>query len=541
MKFFIDHDWQENMQTPNKNLGERTKVRSLFFLSIIYLIFGLINHSPWRPIETHSFSILIDIIFNKQILTPIAATDVLYSHPPLYEMFGGAFTLLFNFLDTHNAARIGNIFWVGLTMLSIGLSNRELWGHGYGRQSNLIFISSIGLVLNIHSFHNEIAVMATMSLLFYAFNLHVRRPFRSSVILALALTALFLTIGFSSLFIFFVICLLLLTCKNWRNYRFFIFLLIGILAAGVPIAIWSLLIHNQDPNKFFEALETLNNFDISKLQYYLINLTWFAWPALPLAIFVLIKNYKNILSFRRLQLPLVFLISYLFFLSFNGSNNQIHLITFLPFLSIIASGSIDRMNRGLSNSINWFGILIFGSMIFLLLLGWFVMIWKIPYSLYERVFYLSGNYNLELSFFSILISFMVLFFWIINIFTSKITNRSSLTHWSISILTVWTLISFLWFPMIENRKNYGQVFNQINDIAEIKSSCINQTELSNGHIELIDFYTKIRLKNNNDCKYLITYVNLQSEKSLSGYLDYKMLWNAKMPYDKKSFVLYSKN
>lgn len=317
MKFFIDHDWQENMQTPNKNLGERTKVRSLFFLSIIYLIIGLINHSPWRPIETHSFSILIDIIFNKQILTPIAATDVLYSHPPLYEMFGGAFTLLFNFLDTHNAARIGNIFWIGLTMLSIGLSNRELWGHGYGRQSNLIFISSIGLVLNIHSFHNEIAVMATMSLLFYAFNLHVRRPFRSSVILALALTALFLTIGFSSLFIFFVICLLLLTCKNWRNYRFFIFLLIGILAAGVPIAIWSLLIHNQDPNKFFEALETLNNFDISKLQYYLINLTWFAWPALPLAIFVLINNYKNILSFRRLQLPLVFLISYLFFLSFN--------------------------------------------------------------------------------------------------------------------------------------------------------------------------------------------------------------------------------
>ncbi|MEK9771049.1 MAG: hypothetical protein VW238_01540 [Nitrosomonadales bacterium] len=541
MKFFIDHDWQENMQTPNKNLGERTKIKSLLFLSITYLIFGLINHSPWRPIETHSFSILIDIIFNKKILTPIAATDLFYSHPPLYEMIGGAFTLLFNFLDTHNAARIGNIFWVGLTMLSIGLSNRELWGHGYGRQSNLIFISSIGLVLNIHSFHNEIAVMTAMSLLFYAFTLHVRRPFRSSVLLAFGLTTLFLTIGFSSLFIFFIICLLLLTCPNWRNYRFFIFLLIGFIAALIPITMWSILIHNQDPNKFFAALKALNNFDISKFQYYLLNLTWFAWPALPLAIFVTVKNYMNILSFRRFQLPLVFLISYLIFLSINGPNNQIHLITFLPFLSIIASGSIDRMNRTFSNSITWFGILIFGSMIFLLLLGWFVMICKLPYSLYERMFYLSGNYNLEINLISISISSIILFFWIKNTFTSKITNRSALTHWSISILTVWTLISFLWFPMIENRKNYGQVFDQIKDIPEIKSSCINHSELSDGHIELIDFYTRIRLQNNYDCKYLITYVNLNSEKDLNSYSEYQMLWNAKMPYDKKSFVLYRKN
>ena len=40
MKFDLEHDWQGNMSTPRKNLGEKTKLHLFFVLSIIFLFTG---------------------------------------------------------------------------------------------------------------------------------------------------------------------------------------------------------------------------------------------------------------------------------------------------------------------------------------------------------------------------------------------------------------------------------------------------------------------------------------------------------------------
>ena len=44
MKFDLEHDWQGNMSTPRKKLGEKTKFYLFFVLSIIFLFTGLIGH-----------------------------------------------------------------------------------------------------------------------------------------------------------------------------------------------------------------------------------------------------------------------------------------------------------------------------------------------------------------------------------------------------------------------------------------------------------------------------------------------------------------
>ena len=141
MKFDLEHDWQGNMSTPRKNLGEKTKLHLFLVLSIIFLFTGLIGHEPWRPLESTSISIILDIVQNNQVILPIAASENLITHPPLYSYFAATFGKLFlPILTLHDGARLANIFWMALTLVSLGLITRELWGQGHARQAGLIFI-----------------------------------------------------------------------------------------------------------------------------------------------------------------------------------------------------------------------------------------------------------------------------------------------------------------------------------------------------------------------------------------------------------------
>ena len=109
MKFDLEHDWQGNMSTPRKNLGEKTKLHLFFVLSLIFLLTGLIGHEPWRPLESTSISIILDIVQNNHIILPMAASEDFITNPPLYSYVGAAFGKLFSpILPLHDAARLSN-------------------------------------------------------------------------------------------------------------------------------------------------------------------------------------------------------------------------------------------------------------------------------------------------------------------------------------------------------------------------------------------------------------------------------------------------
>src|SRR6056300_1107720 len=101
MKYFLNHDWQSNMLTPNKKIGEKEKIKFLIVFSFIYLIIGLFNHAPWRPLETDSISIFSNIFFNNHILSPVLASSDDFSHPHIYEIVGAIFAKVLPFLEPH--------------------------------------------------------------------------------------------------------------------------------------------------------------------------------------------------------------------------------------------------------------------------------------------------------------------------------------------------------------------------------------------------------------------------------------------------------
>jgi len=544
MKFDLEHDWQGNMSTPRKNLGEKTKLHLFFVLSLIFLFTGLIGHEPWRPLESTSISIILDIIQNNQVVFPMAASENLITHPPLYSYVAAAFgKLLSPLLPLHDAARLSNIFWVGLTLISLGLMTRELWGQGFGRQAGLIFIGSVGLILNIHSLMPEIATLLGYTMSLYAFSLYFRRPFRASMVFGFGSGIAFLSGGIEPLIVIFLSSIFLLVFTNWRNKRYFIFIGISIIITILIIGPWLYSFHYLEPTLFKDWVKSFQFSSELSFNYHLQGILWFTWPALPLAIWIIGKEYKLIINQRKLQIPITFLIVLFLIISITGQPNQTNLIPFTIPLSIIAVGGIDRLNRGTASALNWFGILIFGFIGFLIWLGWFAMILEIPSKIYERMFYQSANYVAEFELFSFLFALIITSLWLASIIKFKITNRSVISNWAIGITMVWVTLMMLWTPFIDNRKDYKIIFSDVKQQLIKSSTCVYVYNLSESQVNLLHYYTGIKGINSNlenkACR--LALVSLTKEKEIPA--EYKLwseIWAGRRLIDKNYFILLAK-
>jgi 4-amino-4-deoxy-L-arabinose transferase-like glycosyltransferase len=544
MKFNIEHDWQGNMSTPRKNLGEKTKLHLFFVLLIIFLFTGLIGHEPWRPLESTSISIILDIVQNNLIILPMAASENIITHPPLYSYVAAAFGKLFSpILSLHDAARLSNIFWVGLIMTSLGLMTRELWGQGFGRQAGLLFVGSVGLILNIHSLIPEIATLLGYTMSLYAFSLYFRRPFRASMVLGFGSGIAFLSGGIIPLIVIYLSSLFLLVFKNWRNKRYFIFIVISVTITILAISPWLYSFNYLEPKLFFSWINTTELSPKLLFNYHLQGILWFTWPALPLAIWLITKDYKSILSQKRLQIPIIFFVVLLITISITGQPNQTNLIPFTIPLSIIAVGGIDRLNRGAASALNWFGILIFGFIGFLIWLGWFAMMSEIPERIHERMFYQSANYVAEFEFFNFIFALVITTLWLASIIKFKITNRSAISNWALGITMVWVTLITLWGPFIDNRKDYKLIFTDVKQQLIKSSTCVYVNNLSDSQINLLHYYSGIKGTNpnleNKDCR--LALVSLTEEKEIPA--EYKLwseIWTGRRLIDENYFILLAK-
>jgi len=544
MKFDLEHDWQGNMSTPRKNLGEKTKLYLFFVLSLIFLCTGLIGHEPWRPLESTSISIILDIIQNNQVILPMAASESLITNPPLYSYVAAAFGKLFSpLLPLHDAARLSNILWLSLTLISLGLITRELWGQGYGRQAGLVFIGSVGLILNIHSLIPEIATLLGYTMSLYSFSLYFRRPFRASMVLGFGSGVAFLSGGITPLVVILLTSFFLLIFTNWRNKRYFIFIGISAIITILVISPWLYSFNYLEPELFSSWIKTIKLSPELLFNYHLQGVLWFTWPALPVAIWLISKDYKLISNQKKLQIPIIFFVVLLIAISVTGEPNQTNLIPLTIPLSIIAVGGIDRLNRGTSSALNWFGILIFGFIGFLIWLGWFAMISGVPIKIYERMFYQSSNYTAEFGLFSFLFALVITLLWLASIIKFKITNRSTISNWALGITMVWVTLVTLWGPFIDNRKDYKLIFTDVKQQLVKSSTCVYVQNLSDSQINLLHYYSGVKGINpnleNKDCR--LALISLTEEKKVPA--EYKLwneIWTGRRLIDKNYFVLLTK-
>lgn len=496
MPFEIEHDWQASLATPRPRLGESAKTRLLLLLCAIWLGIGLVGHQPWRPDEAQSISIIKHLLEGGDWVVPMLAGTPSLKNPPLYYLSAAASAKLFSpWLAMHDAARLVTGLWMALALLMVGMAGREMWGKGQGRQTTFIFLGSIGLFLSAHLLAPEVAGLCGYAMAFYGLALAQRRPWRAAVLIGCGIGIAFLASGLQSTQII-VLCALLLPVlfRAWRRKSYLTSLGAGLILALPWLAIWLAALWQRSPDLARDWLFLGKHaFDDRNLGYFVVTLSWFAWPALPLAAWSLWHYRSHLLRRPQFQLGLVFLLVALLILGFGADDRDIHALPMLVPLALVGSAAIEQLWRNAASLLDWFGIMLFGTVGFLIWLGWIALMTGLPAKLAERAHKLSPAYIPEFSAAAFLIAAVMTLLWLLIVFkTNKRSNRATITDWAVGITMAWTVLMTLWLPWLDAAKSYQAVLVSMGKTLPGNYACMNSKGLGDSQRALLDYYLNIK-------------------------------------------------
>ncbi len=548
MRFQLDHDWQGNMASPRARVGENAKTKLLLILCAMWILFGLTGHAPWKPLESTSVTIVNGIMQGGSLIAPLAAGELALESPPLYYLTAAASAKLFSpIFVLHDGARLINTLWMAIVLLMVGMTGRELWARGVGRYATFIMIGTIGLVLNAHSLNPEIAGLACSATGFYALALSKRRPWRASALLGLSIGLGFLSEGIVTSFILLIPALLLpLLFNTWRTKSFAKLLIAAIIIASALSISWLAIFYLQNPALFSQWLQTnVNSFNQHNHVYFSKILIWYAWPALPLAMWGLWRYRHQLTTTPKFQLIIIFFVSSLFILGYGSTSRDINAMPLLLPLVALGAGSVEHLKRGAASALNWFGISLFGLIGFLIWLGWIAMITGHPAKIKERMKFLSGSNATDIHPVALILALVISAIWIFTCLRAKQTNRSAVTNWAVGMTFGWGLLMTLWLPWVDAVKSYQPVFSSMFKTLAAQPYCMNSLNVGQSQRMLLSYYTDItlldvELTQQPSCNYYLIQ-DAKGDGKMQPSDEWELIWTGKRQADRKeSFRLYKR-
>jgi len=546
MAFELEHDWQANLATPRARIGESVKTRFLIVLCIVWVCLGLIGHGPWKPDESQTISIVKSMLGGGSLIVPVAAGQSTIENPPLYYLSAAAMAKLFApLLPMHDGARLASGIWMAMTLLIVGMIGRELWGLGVGRQTTFIFIGSLGLVLTAHLLMPQVAALSGLAMGLYALALAKRRPFRASALLGSGVGISFLATGLVGSAIIVATSLFLPAIfAAWRTKSYAIVWGLSTLFAAPWLVIWPILCWQAAPELFGHWWQmNVSAFGASHYFYFLITLGWFALPALPLAIWGLWRYRVYLLQKPKFQLLICFFVVSLVLIGFGKDYGETDALPLLLPLAALAGGSVETLKRGAAGLLNWFGLMLFGTLGFLIWLGWFAMMTGWPVKLAKRMQILSGTTDDHFSWIAFVLAIAVTAIWLLVINNAKHSNRAAVTDWAVGITMAWSLLMTLWLPWIDSAKSYQGVMTSLEAALPKKYACVSSRNLGASQTALLYYYTDIRAQPFEATEHLNCDLYLiqdeRGEKKIMPGKHWKLIWKGKRVAERReSFRLF---
>ena len=439
-----------------------------------WVMFGLVGHDPWKADEAHTFGIVIDYLRHGDWVVPTLAGEPFVEKPPLFYIVSAASAYLFGgLLPLHDAARLATGFFVGIALLFLGLTARELYGRGYAAACVVIFISCLGTFVRLHQIITDVALLAGMALGVFGLTLARRSLWAAGVAIGTGAACAFFAKGLLGPGLLAVTSLLLPLFPAWRTRRYFAALGIAALIAMVPAAIWMYALFARAPELFHEWF-VINNlgrfFGFTRIGphappgYYGYTLLWYAFPALPLA------GYAVWTAWRRpeaeaarhdIQLPALLAMVVASVLGFANDSRELYLLPLMLPISLLAAKGIAWLPAAgisaMSNGAKWG----FGTIALVIWLGWLALVTGIPVHLQAMLLAYQPGFEPEVDWIHFALAVCA------TLVTGIVLNRNgaspgrALTQWALGLTLCWALLAALWMPYFDAGKSYRTMIGSL--------------------------------------------------------------------------------
>ncbi len=513
-------------------------------LCLIWLGTGLVGHDPWKPDEAYTFGLVYSMLQGGDWLVPTLAGEPFMSKPPLYYWTAALFAKLFSpVLPLHDGARIASGFYTALTLLFIGLAGRKLYGENRGWASAIILIGCLGMLVHAHQMLTDLALLSGCAMMLYGFALSQERVMRSAIWIGTGMGIGFMSKGFISPIVFALIALgLPLLFQSWRKHNYYISVGIAVLFALPWLTIWPLLLYQHSPRLFADWAWTNNIgawIDYAKTGpgkdslYYLENLPWLAWPALPLAGWVVWQARKRLAQRDDLQLPLVSFAVMFITLTLAANIQEVFALPMLLPITLLATASLSILKRGAANALDWFGIMTFALLAILMWWGWAGLLLDNQAKITHWLKDYQPGFEPDLHTMPFVIAIIATVSWVVVVWRVGRSMRRATLNWAFGVTLIWLLAMTLWLPWLDSGKSYRNMVAALKKALPQHYQCIAGEHLGDGQRAMLHYFGNIITRS--DPKHSCDLRLIQGDKFSKPVLDetrWEKIWEGSRKGDK---------
>jgi 4-amino-4-deoxy-L-arabinose transferase-like glycosyltransferase len=477
----------------------------LVVLCAVWIMLGILGHDPWKAQDAVGFGVTQEMIERGDGLVLRLAGEPYVDNPPLvYLLAAGTGIALSPPLPLHDAARVSVALILALTLLLLAATATELNGRNYRWMAVLVFVGSVGLWERAHQISPELGLVLGIAAAQYGFALALRRPVAGGAMLGLGTGIAFLSVGpVGPVWIGLTAVALPAAFATWRTSRYAVGAAVATLIALGLGGIWLLALHLYAPlhlaawwaaqslGDFLAPLDPTATSDVSFLAK---NLTWFAWPALPLVlwtIFTRARGFNGGFATAGVQLPATLALVIGLAIVAMGDPRLIILMPLLVPLTLLAVPEIQTLPRGFSGALDWFGILTFGLISLLLWWLWFASFAEGMPPAVARLFRdTEPGYRPPFHWAAFALSAFLTLLWLALVRPARRSNRRTLLNWAAGMTLVWALYSTIWLPYLDSRRSYRGVALSLRT-ALPREGCVASRNLGDAQRVLFRYFANL--------------------------------------------------
>ena len=481
------------------------KQLGLVLLCAAWVALGIAGHDPWKTEDATSIGVAVEMSQQRDFVVPTLGGEPYLPHPPLAYL-GGALSLelLSPPLRPHNAARVVAGVALALILLATACASRELNGRAFRWLPVLILVGSVGFWDRAHVLSPELFLTLGIAVGLWGFALALRRPLVGGATLGAGAAIAFMGNGFMGPLWLAVTALVLPFCgPEWRNRAYLTTAVVAVACAVALSAPWPLALHARDPALFEQWIGGESPGDYlwflgdgkADPMYYLRNLLWFAWPALPLVVWLLWlrgRGFNGGLRAPGIVVPGVLAIVMLGGLLVMPEVRLVNALPLLIPLAILAALEVDSLRRGFSGALDWFGILTFGLTAALMWALW-IDAYVNGMSLRVARFFRDTEIGYSPSFHlgSMLAALALTALWVAAVRPARRSNRRAILNWAAGVTLLWGLATTIWLPYIDSRRSYRWTVEAL--ARELpKEGCVASRNLGEAQRAVFNYFSQIR-------------------------------------------------
>jgi 4-amino-4-deoxy-L-arabinose transferase-like glycosyltransferase len=471
-------------------------------IGLTWTVLGLAGHDPWKPDEAYTFGLIYQILQGGSWIVPTLAGEPFVERPPLFILAAALFARLFSFvLPAHDGARLAAGFFIVVMFAFTAATSRILHGRGRGWVATLLLLGSLGLLLRAHQMIADTALLAGFAIGAYGLARSIERSRSGGFWLGTGIGLCFMSKGIGAPIVFVLAVLALRTlCAAWRTRRFAVSFAIALVALLPWLIIWPLSLYLQSPHLFVDWAWTYNlgrvisipaPADRSQVIYYLSILPWYAWPTLPLSLWVLWGT--RVSGFRRpaIELPCALFVSCFLVLSLAPDARELNALPLLIPLALLATPAVDSLRRGASNALYWFGVMGFTFFAGVFWFYWIALDIGIPQRLSAHLHKLQPGYDAQVRWFGLTVAVLLSAAWFLLLLRLKRSVERPVIIWAAGITLLWGLAMSLFVAYLDTGKSYRSMAIALAQALPNSYDCISSRNLGESVRAMLHYHAGI--------------------------------------------------